>query len=121
MFKKESGCLRISLRSRCTLKDHIPQKGSFWQTKINEHFSFQVEECVHLPVHAFKEQLACVRVFTEASQTHRNCIKLTYSTHQNDYASAVYELDASSIVWNEIQQVSSHNIQATKPSFISSD
>ena len=67
---------------------------------------FQIQECVYLPVHAFKETFACVRAFTPAGQMTQSCRLLEEVTEENSYRNTVYEIDGSSDSWTDIQQVS---------------
>ena len=76
---------------------------------FNLYHSFQVHNCIYLPVHAFKEVFACVRAFTSAGQMLHNCKQLTDSADQNAYSSTVYEFDGSSVAWNDIEQVKCYN------------
>ena len=67
-------------------------------------FLFQIQECVYLPFHSYKQLTACVRAITASGKMIQTC-RVCESTDQNVYDLTVYEFDASSAAWPSIKEV----------------
>ena len=67
-------------------------------------FLFQIQECVDLPFHTYKQLTACVRAVTASGNMIQTC-RVCESTDQNVYDLTVYEFDASSAAWPSIKEV----------------
>ena len=66
---------------------------------------FQVQDCVRLPVHAFKEMYACIRAYSHSGLTDETCHLINQMSKQNTYKTVVYEFDANAGNWEDIRMV----------------
>ena len=66
---------------------------------------FQIQECISIPVHAFKQMHVCIRAYSSIGLIAEMCKYLRQVSEYNTYETAVYDLDANSDSWGKINTV----------------